>query len=55
MRTPLRLLTVALGSAMFATGCASALEVPIETPLKSKLDVTKFRRVLVAPLQTVIP
>jgi hypothetical protein len=31
-----------------AAGCASFVEVPIETPLQSKLDVTAFRRVLVA-------
>ena len=47
-----RLLALALGSALAASGCASALEVPIETPLKSKLDVSKFRRVLVAGFVT---
>ena len=51
-RTTLRFLSVALGSALLASGCASALEVPIETPLKSKLDVSKFRRVLVAGFVT---
>lgn len=29
-------------------GCASFVEVPVETPLQSKLDVSSFRRVLVA-------
>lgn len=52
MRLPHRILAVALGAATFASGCASALEVPIETPLKSKLDVSKFRRVLVAGFVT---
>jgi len=31
-----------------AAGCASFVEVPIETPLQAKIDVTAFRRVLVA-------
>ena len=52
MRPPLRFLVLALSSAFLASGCASALEVPIETPLKSKLDVSKFRRVLVAGFVT---
>jgi hypothetical protein len=34
--------------ALLLSGCASFVEVPIETPLQSKLDVTAFRRVLVA-------
>jgi hypothetical protein len=29
-------------------GCSSFIEVPIETPLQSKIDVSSFRRVLVA-------
>jgi hypothetical protein len=41
------LLTAALGS-----GCASFYEVPIETPLQSKLDVTAFRRVMIAGFVT---
>ena len=52
MRTPARFLALAVGSALLTSGCASALEVPIETPLKSKLDVSKFRRVLVAGFVT---
>lgn len=28
--------------------CASFVEVPVETPLQSKLDVSAFRRVLIA-------
>jgi hypothetical protein len=31
-----------------AAGCASFVEVPVETPLQSKLDVSSFRRVLIA-------
>ena len=46
------LLVAILGSALVAPGCASSLEVPIETPLKSKLDVSKFRRVLIAGFVT---
>jgi hypothetical protein len=48
----LRFPALALGAALVASGCASAVEVPIETPLKSKLDVSKFRRVLVAGFAT---
>ncbi|HET7292582.1 MAG TPA: hypothetical protein VFM88_09165 [Vicinamibacteria bacterium] len=33
-------------------GCASFVEIPIETPLQSKLDVSRFRRVLVAGFLT---
>jgi hypothetical protein len=33
-------------------GCASFVEVPVETPLQSKIDVTRFRRVLVAGFAT---
>ena len=52
MRMHHRFLAAALGAAVLAPGCASSLEVPIETPLKSKLDVSKFRRVLVAGFVT---
>jgi hypothetical protein len=52
MRTRVGLLVFALSAGALASGCASALEVPIETPLKSKLDVSKFRRVLVAGFVT---
>ena len=34
------------------TGCASFVEVPVETPLQSKIDVGSFRRVLVAGFVT---
>jgi hypothetical protein len=33
-------------------GCATFVEVPVETPLQSKIDVTSFRRVLVAGFAT---
>jgi len=52
MRSSLRLVAFALSSAALAGGCATALEIPIETPLRSKLDVSKFRRVLVAGFVT---
>jgi hypothetical protein len=39
-------------SAILAWGCASFIEVPIETPLQSKIDVGSFRRVLVAGFVT---
>lgn len=44
------LLVVALGGLLSA--CSSFMEVPIETPLQSKLDVTSFRRVLIAGFVT---
>jgi hypothetical protein len=33
-------------------GCASFVEVPVETPLQSKIDVSAYRRVLVAGFVT---
>jgi hypothetical protein len=45
-----RLVAVLAGSVL--AGCASFVEVPIETPLQSKIDVTNFRRVLVAGFAT---
>src|SRR5688572_31204988 len=39
-------------AALFATGCATVVEVPVETPLQSKIDVSSFRRVLVAGFAT---
>lgn len=33
-------------------GCASFVEVPVETPLQSKIDVGSFRRVLIAGFVT---
>jgi hypothetical protein len=37
---------------LLAAGCSSFVEVPVETPLQSKIDVTSFRRVLVAGFVT---
>lgn len=42
----------ALLFAVLVSGCASFVEVPVETPLKSKLDVTRFRRILIAGFVT---
>jgi hypothetical protein len=41
-------LVLSVLAATLAQGCAGFVEVPIETPLQSKLDVSAFRRVLVA-------
>ena len=41
-----------LAVALLSAGCTSFVEIPIETPLQSKLDVTAFRRVLVAGFVT---
>jgi hypothetical protein len=50
MRSPRR---AALLLALFAgPGCSSVLEVPVETPLQSKLDVSAFRRILIAGFVT---
>jgi hypothetical protein len=39
--------------ALLACGaCATFVEVPVETPLQSKIDVSRFRRVLVAGFAT---
>jgi hypothetical protein len=47
-----RSLELALGLSLALTGCASFVEIPIETPLQSKLDVSRFRRILVAGFVT---
>jgi hypothetical protein len=50
MRSPGR---AALLLALLAgPGCSSVLEVPVETPLQSKLDVSAFRRILIAGFVT---
>ena len=49
MRSP-RALPLAL--ALAAAGCAGIVEVPVETPLQSKLDVSSFRRILIAGFVT---
>jgi len=48
---PSRVASLVLAVAAGA-GCASFYEVPIETPLQSKLDVTAFRRVMIAGFVT---
>lgn len=50
MNAPLRIAAAFVG--LSTLGCASAVEVAIETPLRSKLDVTKFRRVMIAGFVT---
>ncbi len=50
MKAPQCLL--ALGAGLAALACSSVLEVPVETPLQSKLDVTAFRRILIAGFVT---
>ena len=37
---------------LLGLGCSSVLEVPVETPLQSKLDVSAFRRILIAGFVT---
>ena len=45
----LALSALAAITCLAATGCAEGfLEIPIETPLRPKLDVTPFQRVLIA-------
>ena len=44
----MRSVAVSLLVALSALGCASFVEVPVETPLQSKLDVSRFRRILIA-------
>jgi hypothetical protein len=43
---------LALAAAFVLSGCATFVEVPVETPLQSKIDVSAFRRVLVAGFAT---
>ena len=50
MRRPVRLAAALL--VVLAGGCSSVLEVPVETPLQSKLDVSAFRRILIAGFVT---
>jgi hypothetical protein len=40
------------GLLLGAAGCASFVEIPIETPLQSKIDIGSFRRILVAGFVT---
>jgi hypothetical protein len=50
MKAPQSLL--ALAALLTALACSSVLEVPVETPLQSKLDVSAFRRILIAGFVT---
>jgi len=43
---------LALVAALAAAGCSSMIEVPVDTPLQSKLDVSGFRRILIAGFVT---
>jgi hypothetical protein len=43
---------LALLAALAAAGCSSMIEVPVDTPLQSKLDVSGFRRILIAGFVT---
>ena len=40
--------SLVLGCALALAGCAGFYEIPIETPIQPKMDVTAFQRVLVA-------
>ena len=40
--------TVSLGVALATAGCMSFYEIPVETPIQAKLDVSTFQRVLIA-------
>jgi hypothetical protein len=44
--------TAAAALLLAAPGCSSTVEVPVETPLQSKLDVSAFRRILIAGFVT---
>jgi len=46
------LVAVAALAAASSLSCAGFVEVPVETPLQSKIDVNRFRRVLVAGFVT---
>jgi hypothetical protein len=43
-----RALSVAAVLALVVAGCSSLVEIPIETPIQAKLDISAFSRVLVA-------
>jgi hypothetical protein len=47
-RTAARILSFAGLAACTAAACGSIVEIPIETPIQAKLDVSAFSRVLVA-------
>jgi hypothetical protein len=39
---------VSLGTVIVLSGCTSFYEIPIETPIQPKMDVSPFQRVLIA-------
>jgi len=43
----MRRLLCVLAPSLLVSACASYIEVPVETPLQSKIDVAAFRRVLI--------
>ena len=45
-------LAAALAGSFQIAGCSSMVEVPVDTPLQSKLDVSGFRRILIAGFVT---
>ena len=48
----MRSVAASLLAALSTVACASFVEVPVETPLQSKLDVSRFRRILIAGFVT---
>jgi len=47
-RTPRTRILSSLAAVLLIAGCTNYYEIPIETPIKPKLDVSAFQRVLVA-------
>ena len=47
-RTPRARILSSLAAILLIAGCTNYYEIPIETPIKPKLDVSSFQRVLVA-------
>src|SRR6476619_5698922 len=41
-------LLASVGAALVVVACTNSFEIPIETPIRPKLDVAAFQRVLVA-------
>ena len=52
LRARVRFLSLAVSVVVAGAGCATMVEVPVETPVQSKIDVSRFRRVLVAGFVT---
>jgi len=47
-RNAARIASLALGVAVLCAACTNSFEIPIETPIQPKMDVSPFTRVLVA-------